>query len=265
MQLGISLSPCNVPVVHKKDTIQQAIALLRSVGGRMYIPGPTSRILTDGTGAAAVAGDVIGYMPDRVTGLTANAATQATTAAKPKLIREILGYSERYSLEFDGVDDRLFSSSPGISLDAGVMLCAAITTLSLAPGSPVFSARNATGGEGLQFGTDANGIYAYVSDGATTQYPASKVCQPGETIVFTVWRDANTWKTRANGVALGSLANKTASIPAFTGLAIGGDARTAYAKCNARVGAGALAMGITTLDQVQTIERAVAQAAGIAL
>ena len=30
--------------------LAQAIALLRSVGGRMYIPGPTSRILAVGVG-----------------------------------------------------------------------------------------------------------------------------------------------------------------------------------------------------------------------
>jgi len=72
--------------------LNQAIALLRSVGGRMYLPGLTSRVASDGSGAVPVAGDVIGFLPDRVTGLTANAATQATTAAKPKLIREpILG------------------------------------------------------------------------------------------------------------------------------------------------------------------------------
>jgi len=50
------------------STLDQAIALLRSVGGRMYLPGLTSRVASDGSGAVPVAGDVVGYVPDLVSG-----------------------------------------------------------------------------------------------------------------------------------------------------------------------------------------------------
>lgn len=72
------------------NELSKAIALLRSVGGRMYLPGLTSRVASDGSGGSPVAGDVIGWLPDRVSGV--NATTQSTTGFKPKLIREpILG------------------------------------------------------------------------------------------------------------------------------------------------------------------------------
>lgn len=48
--------------------ISKAIALLRSVGGRMLVPGLSSRVLNDGSGLPPVMYDPIGRLPDRVTG-----------------------------------------------------------------------------------------------------------------------------------------------------------------------------------------------------
>lgn len=70
--------------------LSRIIALLRSVGGSLYLPGPTNLVAADGSGVSALDGDVVGYVPDLVGG--GNAFTQATTANKPTLKRvPILG------------------------------------------------------------------------------------------------------------------------------------------------------------------------------
>lgn len=70
--------------------LSQIIALLRSVGGSLYLPGQTNRVAADGSGASVLDGDVVGYVPDLVG--SGNALTQATTANKPLIKRvPILG------------------------------------------------------------------------------------------------------------------------------------------------------------------------------
>ena len=71
-QMGVRSTPMS--------ELNQAIALLRSVGGRMYLPGLTSRVAADGSGGVPVAGDVVGYVPDRVTGGIGPERMTTTTA-----------------------------------------------------------------------------------------------------------------------------------------------------------------------------------------
>lgn len=86
--------------------LSRIITMLRSVGGSLYLPGPTNRVSADGSGVSAVDGGVVGYVPDLVG--SGNALTQATTANKPLVKRvPILGYAERYALGFDGVSDSI--------------------------------------------------------------------------------------------------------------------------------------------------------------
>ena len=262
--IGIGIGVGLMPAVSE---LNQAIALLRSVGGRVYLPGLTSRVASDGSGAVPVAGDVIGFLPDRVPGLTANAATQATTAAKPKLIGEILGYTERYSLEFDGVNDYMAASSAATLSDGLVMVWAGKL---LRNGPEGFDQPL-----GLRGSTEMlNVVQSPGTTDIVAEYKVNGVWTAGVSIPTGSVGSANVIACRVKGGLLALRKNggawSSTSIPATKNELVKlnlGAAAQGYSHANQSLSAAMVAnLGANATDaNIAILERAAAQAAGITL
>jgi len=99
MKLRIGMRP-----QRQLSLLAQVVALLRRVGGEIWLSAETGlAIASDGSGPASD-GDVAGFAAGRVAGLV---ASQATTSRKPLLQRP----AGRWQLKFDGADDGLATSA----------------------------------------------------------------------------------------------------------------------------------------------------------
>lgn len=196
-------------------------------------------------------------------------AVGQTFAADNISVREILGYTDRWSWEFDGVDDRLQFVPPS-NIAAGCVVCCASTRLTA--GQAWLVSMGATPNDqkfGLfqqNVGTPNQAILT-TGAGVTSSVGGSGAEQAvGEVAVYTAWLDV-----AASRLRLRKNAQQTAE------LTVTGDLTTAFtvgrvgarfndsAFANARIQAPVITSGVLTLAQIQQIEREVARQAGITL
>ena len=185
-------------------------------------------------------------------------------------VREILGYTDRYYWEFDGVDDRLNCAAPGgftAPNGNGALLCCAGTALRVGVDSFIGVANVSAGNQVFMLYSNSGFLYGVFRDslgtGAAAAGPALTL---GNTGVLTLWNDAGTLRLRRNGLQVASIAAPTGAISMGGRVAeIAGRGENSGVIGNVRVQAPVITTGITTLAEVQQIERAVAQAAGVTL
>ena len=210
--------------------------------------------------------------PDLTVVFACNATAVGQTATADNIsVREILGYTDRYYWEFDGVDDSLRAASPYAGTTSGLLLCAAAAPLNRAngyvcgrgvngvPTTPTFSL--GTSGSGIRFNCG-------LRDDALRVVTALDLGSPplvlGVPYIATAWLDPSGYlRLRVNGVEVANtaLTHSTITLPEVS---IG--TRPDNAGYSAlRVQSPTFTSGITTLAEVQQIERAVAQAAGVTL
>jgi hypothetical protein len=184
--------------------------------------------------------------------------------------REILGYTDRYYWEFDGTDDRLNVVAPAGFTAAngnGLLLCCVGVALRTSADSFVGVANMAVGNQVFMTYNNGGFLYGAFRDslGAVTPV-AGPLLALGSSDVLTLWNDAGTLRLRKGGINLASAPAPMGAISMGGSTAeIAGRGANSGALGNVRVQAPVITAGITTLAQVQTIERAVAAAAGVTL
>lgn len=183
-------------------------------------------------------------------------------------VREILGHTDRYYWEFDGLDDQLEFVPPTAAVGNGLLLCAAHTALRWNAAVTTLCLAN-SGSLRFQLGvSDRRVSSAVVTDAgvATGFFGALNEISLGVPYILTAYIDSEKLVTRLNGTEISRVpVNGTLTgVPLTTGT-FGCRARTLNEFANVRVQAPVITTGITTLAEVQQIERAVAQAAGVTL
>lgn len=188
--------------------------------------------------------------------------------------REILGYKDVWYWEFDGVDDFTRGAVSPITGAPGALICVALAPLRALPKNDTYLTNKAAGGSGggtmFIVGEPARVAFS-LGDGVDMVYlfdTAPYGAALGAWRVYTLWRDGNTLRLRKDGVEL--QAGSVAAVDAFTpdrALILGGNwnGTITYNPGNCRIQAPVISQGITTLAEVQQIEREVARLAGVAL
>lgn len=185
-------------------------------------------------------------------------------------VREILGYKDVWSLEFDGGDDRLSVVTPSgftAANGSGLLLCCAGAALRVSVDAFIGIANVATGNQIFMLYNNSGFLYGAFRDSlGNVVTPAGPALSLGVTDVLTFWNDAGTLRLRRNGVQVASAAAPTGAISMGGTVAeIAGRGAGSGAIGNVRVQAPVITAGITTLAEVQAIESAVAAAAGVTL
>jgi hypothetical protein len=241
--------------------LASALSLLRAKGGSLYLAGPANREASDGSGTApdGIGTDPIGYVLDLASGT--NKAVQPTTAAKP-LLQFVAG---KWLWQFDGVDDRLLAPA-SIGQANGNLICVSFKRLSAATGRMLtLGATGASNEFFISFAGAATAQCAVVTSGATSRYANVQACAAGDTLVFTAWLNGGQLITRTGGVQREAVTHGLTLAGSANQLSINANRLGSSATTNTQMFAVVASSGVTTLAEVQQIERAVAQAAGVTL
>lgn len=175
-------------------------------------------------------------------------------------VREIVGYRNVYTANFDGLND-VMTSAAGWTLSDGLAIswCGAGNSAAVAR---KFRLRNADNTSAIHFFSNGTQLTASVAVAGVNSPNVGVTRALGDVGIYSATLTATTLAIRRNGVVVQSVAHGLTLNSASLYASLGGDVGSTFANCNTY--AAAVTMGATGAQLLQ-IERGMASLAGVTL